>query len=50
MAIAINEDIAGRLKGLRIVRGREDECKEYYRKLGQLPPKQVHLTSSLPEK
>lgn len=40
----------GRLKGLRIVRGREDECEEYYRKLGQLPPKQVHLTSSLPEK
>ena len=27
----------GGLKGLRIVRGREGECEEYYRKLGRLP-------------
>jgi len=30
----------GRLQGLRIVRGRERECEEHYRKLGQLPPVQ----------
>jgi putative hydrolase len=28
----------GRLKGLRIVRGRERECEEYYRHAGRLPP------------
>lgn len=27
----------GRLKGLRIVRGREAECEEYYRESGELP-------------
>lgn len=35
----------GRLKGLRIVRGREAECEEYYRKLGKLPPVGVHPLS-----
>lgn len=39
----------GRLKGLRIVRGREDECEEHYRKLGQLRPKQLRLVSILPK-
>jgi Holliday junction resolvasome RuvABC DNA-binding subunit len=29
----------GRLKSLRIVRGREDECEEYYRRQGRLPAK-----------
>jgi DNA polymerase (family X) len=29
----------GALKGMRIVRGREDECAEHYRRLGTLPPK-----------
>lgn len=39
----------GRLKSLRIVRGREDECEEHYRSLGQFPPRRFHLVSSLPE-
>ena len=39
----------GRLKDKRIVRGREDECEEHYRNLGQLPPRHLHLVSSLPE-
>ena len=30
----------GRLKGLRIVRGREDECEEHYRQRGHLPGRQ----------
>jgi hypothetical protein len=34
----------GRLKGLRIVRGREVECEEHYRKLGQLPPIQLSFS------
>lgn len=38
----------GRLKGLRIVRGREDECDEHYRHLGQLPLKLLHPVSSFP--
>jgi putative hydrolase len=28
----------GRLKGLRIVRGREDECEDHYWNRGDLPP------------
>ena len=39
----------GRLKGFRIVRGREDECEAHYRKLGRLPPRQLNLNSSRPE-
>lgn len=35
----------GRMKGLRIVCGREDECEEHYRQLGKLPPAGVHLSS-----
>ena len=35
----------GRLKGLRIVRGREDECEEHYRQLGKLPRSGVHFSS-----
>jgi DNA polymerase (family X) len=35
----------GRLKGLRIVRGREDECEEHYRQLGILPHVGFHLSS-----
>jgi DNA polymerase (family X) len=31
----------GRLKGRRIVRGREVECEEHYRRLGQLPRAQL---------
>jgi putative hydrolase len=38
----------GRLKGLRIVRGRETECEEYYRSHGKLPPKQLDLVSIVP--
>ncbi len=38
----------GRLKGLRIVRGREDECEAYYRRRGPLPPKQRNQTSTVP--
>jgi hypothetical protein len=38
----------GRLKGLRIVRGREDECETHYRKLGQLSGRQLNLVSSMP--
>lgn len=36
----------GRLKGLRIVRGRESECEEHYRRLGRLPPAQLHLLNA----
>lgn len=39
----------GRLKGLRIVRGREDECEAHYRKLGQLSGRQLNLISTAPE-
>jgi len=39
----------GRLKGLRIVRGRENECETHYRKLGQLPGRQLNLISTVPE-
>jgi DNA polymerase (family 10) len=38
----------GRLEGLRIVRGRENECEEHYRQLGKIPPAGVHLSSTLP--
>jgi hypothetical protein len=37
----------GRLKGLRIVRGREDECEEYYCQLGELPPVGAHLSPAV---
>jgi len=33
----------GRLKNLRIVRGRENECEEFYRERGQLRPGQLEL-------
>jgi hypothetical protein len=33
----------GRLKGLRIVRGREDECEDFYRQGHQLPSEQLQL-------
>jgi hypothetical protein len=36
----------GRLKGQRIVRGREDECEQYYRACGQLPFRQAELIPS----
>ena len=40
----------GHLKGLRIVRGREDECEEHYRQLGKLPRTGDRLSSrSWPE-
>lgn len=39
----------GRLKGLRIVRGREDECEAWYRQQGELDGGQLHLVSSLPK-
>jgi DNA polymerase (family X) len=39
----------GALKGLRIVRGREDECEAHYRKSGQLSGKRLNLISSVPE-
>jgi putative hydrolase len=40
----------GRLKGLRIVRGREDECEAHYRQRGRLPlGRQPDLTSTQPE-
>ncbi|MEQ2008878.1 MAG: helix-hairpin-helix domain-containing protein [Limisphaerales bacterium] len=40
----------GRLKGLRIVRGREDECEAWYRERGLMPGSgQMHLVSTLPE-
>lgn len=39
----------GRLRGRRIVRGREDECEEFYRNKGELPAKQLNLVSSLSE-
>jgi hypothetical protein len=35
----------GELRGLRIVRGREDECEDHYRQLGKLPPAHPHLHS-----
>jgi hypothetical protein len=39
----------GRLKGLRIVRGREDECAAHYRKPGRLAGAQLDLISTRPE-
>ena len=39
----------GRLKGLRIVRWREDECEAHYRKSGQLSGRQLNLISLVPE-
>jgi hypothetical protein len=39
----------GRLKELRIVRGREDECESHYRKLGRLRGRQLHFPSQCPE-
>lgn len=39
----------GRLKGLRIVRGREDECEAYYRKRGQLSGRQLQFSGNIPE-
>ena len=39
----------GRLKGLRIVRGREDECEELYRERGTLRARQLHLSGYIPE-
>lgn len=39
----------GRLKGRRIVRGREDECEAWYRQQGELDGGQLHLVSSLPK-
>lgn len=39
----------GRLKGLRIVRGREDECEAHHRKLGHLRGGQLNLISPTPE-
>jgi len=39
----------GKLKGLRIVRGREDECEDHYRKLGPLRSKQPRPASKLPK-
>ena len=32
----------GRLRGLRIIPGREDECEEHYRRLGTLGPVRIH--------
>ena len=40
----------GRLKGRRIVRGREAECEAHYRKLEQPGGGQLELISTLPEK
>jgi Holliday junction resolvasome RuvABC DNA-binding subunit len=37
----------GRLHGLRIVRGREDECEEHYRRLGKVPLASKHTPSLL---
>jgi DNA polymerase (family X) len=39
----------GWLKGLRIVRGREDECEAHYRKQGRLRGGQLNLISPVPE-
>ena len=39
----------GRLKGPRIVRGREVECEEHYHTIGQLPSMPLNLISTLPE-
>ena len=38
----------GRLKGLRLVRGRETECEEHYRSLGRLPIARRAIQSQLP--
>ena len=38
----------GRLKGKRIVRGREDECEAHYRKHGQSSGRQLNLISTVP--
>ena len=37
----------GRLKGLRIVLGREAECEDHYRQLGKLSPSGIHVLSPL---
>lgn len=39
----------GRLKGKRIVRGREDECEEFYRQRGELQPRQLQLLGTSAE-
>jgi hypothetical protein len=39
----------GRLKGLRIVRGREDECEAHYGKPGRLRDRPLHLPAPFPE-
>lgn len=39
----------GRLKGRRILRGREDECEELYRERGELRPRQFRLASNSAE-
>jgi hypothetical protein len=39
----------GRLKGLHIVRGREDECEAHHRKLGRLRSRPPNLVSSVPQ-
>ena len=39
----------GRLKGRRIVRGREDECEELYWERGELRPRQFRLASNSAE-
>lgn len=36
----------GRLKGLRIVRGRENDCEEHYRETGRLPFTQASLAGT----
>jgi hypothetical protein len=39
----------GRLKGLRIVRGREAECEAHYQQQGRLPGRPLKPVSSLPK-
>lgn len=39
----------GRLKGRRIVRGREEECEAHYRQLGHLSGRQLHFSGYIPE-
>ena len=39
----------GRLKGLRIVRGRDDECEAHYRKFGELSGRQLQFSGYIPE-
>jgi putative hydrolase len=38
----------GHLRGMRIVRGREEECGEHYRSRGKVPPEQIHPRSIFP--